>query len=130
VLRANAKPGDVVVYCPDQLGPAVSRLAPPNLDQFTYPAFGSPKFVDWVDYTKRLNQADPQDFARKTLARAKGHTLWFVTSPGYITHPVVCQTLSTLFATVRARQIPVAADDRIFEHPGLQEFPATRPASG
>jgi 4-amino-4-deoxy-L-arabinose transferase-like glycosyltransferase len=130
VLRASAQPGDVVVYCPDQLGPAVSRLAPPGLDQVTYPAFGSPDFVDWVDYTARLNQGDPQKFAHQALARAKGHTLWFVTSQGYITHPVVCQTLSTLFATARARQIPVAADDRIFEHPGLQEFPATRPASG
>jgi mannosyltransferase len=130
VLRADAKPGDVVVYCPDQLGPAVSRIAPPGLDQVTYPAFGSPKFVDWVDYTARLNRADPQVFAREALARAKGHTLWFVTSPGYITHPVACQTLSTLFATARARDIRVAADDRIFEHPGLQEFAATRPPSG
>jgi len=129
VLRANAQPGDVVVYCPDQLGPAVSRLAPPGLDQVTFPKFGSPKFVDWVDYTARLNRADPQAFARDALARAKGHTLWFVTSPGYITHPIVCQTLSTLFATARARDIRVAADDRIFEHPGLQEFPA-RPPSG
>src|SRR5579862_3748710 len=31
VLRAQAKPGDLVVYCPDQLGPAVHRLAQPGL---------------------------------------------------------------------------------------------------
>ena len=64
------------------------------------------------------------------LAQADGHTLWFVSSPGYITHPVVCQALSTQFATARAREIRVSPDDRIFEHPGLQEFPAVRPANG
>jgi hypothetical protein len=129
VLRADAAPGDVVVYCPDQLGPAVHRLAPTDLDQVTYPLFGSPAFVDWVDYTKVLARADPVAFAREALVRAKGHTLWLVTSPGYITHPIACQTLSTVFATERNRDIRISPDERIFEHPGLQEFPA-RPASG
>src|SRR3712207_4661655 len=38
-LRASAEPGDVVAYCPDQLGPSVSRLLPPDLGltQITYP---------------------------------------------------------------------------------------------
>ena len=124
VLRADAAPGDLVVYCPDQLGPAVHRLIPSDLDQVTYPTFGSPAFVDWVDYTSRLARADPQAFAREALARAGNHTLWLVTSPGYITHPVVCQTLSTLFTVARRRQVRVGPDERIFEHPGLQEFPA------
>jgi len=28
VLAAHAKPGDIVAYCPDQLGPALYRLLP------------------------------------------------------------------------------------------------------
>ena len=129
VLRSDAKPGDVVVYCPDQLGPAVHRLAPSDLEEFTYPAFGSPAFVDWVDYKAKLAQADPVAFAREALTKARDHTLWLVSSPGYITHPVACQTLSTVFATARNRQIRVSPDERLFEHPGLQQFVA-RPPSG
>jgi hypothetical protein len=124
VLRARAQPGDLVVYCPDQLGPAVSRLAPPGLHQVTYPAFGRPQFVDWVDYKKRLARADPQAFAEEALARAGSHTLWFVTTPGYQTHPVVCGTLASLFAARRTREVSVVPDERLFEHPGLQRFPA------
>ncbi len=124
VLRAEARPGDLVVYCPDQLGPAVHRLAPPGLDQVTYPAFGSPKFIDWVDYKKRLADADPNAFARDALERAGSHTIWLVTTQGYLTHPVVCNTLSTLFAGKRPRALLVAPNERIFEHPGLQRFSA------
>jgi len=130
VLRSQAAPGDLVVYCPDQLGPAVHRLIPSDLDQVTYPTFGSPAFVDWVDYTARLARADPTVFARDALARAANHTLWFVTSQGYITHPVVCETLSSLFAASRRREVRIGPDEHFFEHPGLQEFPAGAPASG
>src|SRR4051812_20982434 len=130
VLRAEAKPGDVVVFCPDQLGPDVRRIAPAGLDQVTYPTFGSPEFVDWVDYQAKLNRADPVAFAKAALARANGKTLWLVSSPGYITHPVACQTLSTVFAQARARDIRISPDERLFEHPGLQQFPAVRPPSG
>lgn len=130
VLRAHAAPGDLVVFCPDQLGPAVHRLIPSDVDQVTYPAFGSPAFVDWVDYTARLGRADPAAFAAEALNRAANHTLWFVTSPGYITHPIVCQVLSSLFAASRRREVRIGPNERFFEHPGLQEFPAGAPASG
>jgi len=130
ILRAHAAPGDLVVYCPDQLGPAVHRLAPSDLDQVTYPAFGSAAFVDWVDYTARLARADPVAFAHDALARARDHTLWYVTSPGYITHPVVCDTLSSLFAASRRREVRLGPNEHFFEHPGLQEFPAPAPVSG
>ena len=130
ILRAEAAPGDLVVFCPDQLAPAVHRLLPTALDQVTYPAFGSPAFVDWVDYKARLAHVDPEAFAHEALARAGSHTLWYVASPGYITHPVVCQTLSNVFAASRRRVVRVGPDERIFEHPGLQEFPAGASTSG
>jgi mannosyltransferase len=128
VLRTDARAGDLVVYCPDQLAPAVHRLAPKGLDEVTYPEFRSPAFVDWVDYKARLARTDPAAFARRALARAGTHTLWYVSSPGYTTHPAVCADVSNLLAASRTRRVRVGPDARIFEHPGLQEFP-TRSAT-
>jgi len=79
------------VYCPDQIGPAVHRLAPKGLDEVVYPSFAGPERVDWVDYKKRLKQADFRAFAHAVLARAGSRTLWYVSAPGYITHKNVCR---------------------------------------
>lgn len=128
VLRADARPGDLVVYCPDQLGPAVHRLGPNGLDEVTYPELGSPSFVDWVDYKARLARTDPAAFARRALARAGPHTLWYVSSPGYTTHGAVCADVSNVLAASRTRRVRIVPDERLFEHPGLQEFP-TRAAT-
>ncbi len=43
VIAAHAKPGDVIAYCPDQLGPAVNRLLPTGrYAQITFPATPAP----------------------------------------------------------------------------------------
>jgi hypothetical protein len=123
ILRNEARPGDVVVYCPDQLGPGVNRLAPSGLQQFTYPAFGNPKFVDWVDYVKRLQHARPLAFAQEALARAQGHTLWYVFSSSYITHLKVCLNLSRAFAKSRTPQERITGGPKALERPLLEEFP-------
>ena len=71
-----AKPGDVVAYCPDQLGPDVVAPACPTrsaLKQYTFPTFESPKFVDWVDYEDRNNAASPDAYAHELL-RASGQS--------------------------------------------------------
>jgi mannosyltransferase len=124
VLRHEAKPGDLVVYCPDQVGPSVHRLVQPGLDEVVYPSFARPALVDWVDYKKVLAAAKPAEFARAALARAGTHTLWFVSAPGYITHVGVCEGLSDDFAAVRTRQQRTLSDNKIFEKPALQMFPA------
>jgi hypothetical protein len=126
VLRADAKPGDVVVYCPDQVGPAVHRLAPGGLDEVVYPSFAGPERIDWVDYKKRLARADPVAFARAALERARGHTLWYVSAPGYLTHVGTCEALSNEFAGTRERIQRTESDPNIFEKPQLQMFPARR----
>ena len=128
VLRREAKPGDVVVYCPDQVGPAVHRLAPSGLDEFMYPNFSRPERIDWVDYKKRLAQASVPVFARAALQRAGAHTLWYVSAPGYMTHVGTCETLSASFASARSLHLRTSSNSRIFEKPGLEEFPA--PAAG
>jgi mannosyltransferase len=123
VLRHEAKPGDLVVYCPDQIGPSVRRLVQSGLDEVVYPSFAGPERVDWVDYKKRLAAADPAAFARAALARAGAHTLWYVSAPGYITHVGVCEGISDDFAAARTRVQRTLSDDKIFEKPELQMFP-------
>src|SRR5690606_12730626 len=49
--------GPLVLVCPDQLGPALSRELPAGTDVATYPRFERPELVDWVDYEERLAAA-------------------------------------------------------------------------
>ena len=85
VLNAQAQPGDVVVYCPDQLGPAVDRLITvPRVIQLTFPRAIGPQRVNWVDYRKVIVGTDVEIFAQEALSRlAAGHTLWLVWRDGY-----------------------------------------------
>ncbi len=125
VLRAEAAPGDVVVYCPDQLGPSVHRGAPDGLDEVTYPFFGDPERIDWVDYEERLATVDPSDFAVRTLQRAgQHHAIWLVSGPGYRTHAGQCETLAAVLAESRTAINRVVPDEAVFEMPGLTLFAA------
>src|SRR5437762_7278965 len=124
VLRAEAHARDLVVYCPDQVAPAVHRLAPAGLDEIVYPSAKGPERVDWVDYKKRLKDADLQGFARAALARAGSRTLWYVRAPGYATHKNLCEGLSNAFAAARQRVPRTLPQAKIFEKPALEEFPA------
>jgi mannosyltransferase len=85
VLNSEAQPGDLVVYCPDQLGPGVDRLLRvAGVDQITFPRAIGPQRVDWVDYKKVIARTDVEQFADSALARlGTGHTLWLVWRDGY-----------------------------------------------
>ncbi|HTT91727.1 MAG TPA: glycosyltransferase family 39 protein, partial [Acidimicrobiales bacterium] len=84
-LNAQARPGDVVVYCPDQLGPAVYRLFDvPGVTQLTYPRMIGPARVDWVDYLWTIQHTVVSTFAREVWDRVSpGGTLWLVWRNGY-----------------------------------------------
>ena len=101
-LRA-ASAQDVVVFCPDQLGPAVHRLAPHEGQQVVYPTMGSPAMVDWVDYEARNEAADPRAFARRVLARARHAAIWLVYSEGYPTFGDDCSRLLLAFGAARGQ---------------------------
>ena len=127
VIAAEAKPGDVVVDCPDQLGPDTSRLMPRGLGvrQVVYPTFGSPKFVDWVDYADRNAAADPQAFARRVVHAGRGHAIWVIWSPGYRTLDGQCEAMLNAIGGARRGAVQrVTADDAIYEFMGLTQYPA------
>jgi hypothetical protein len=84
VLNARARPGDLVVFCPDQLGPPVNRLLRvAGLTQLTFPRAIGPERVDWVDYRDVIARTDVAAFARAMVARA-GRAVWLVWSDGYV----------------------------------------------
>jgi mannosyltransferase len=93
-VAARAQPGDVVVYCPDQLGPAVSREMPAGVVELPYPAIDTtPERVDWVDYAERNAAADPAAIAAEVLARADGNAVFLVWMSDYQTYGNQCETL-------------------------------------
>jgi mannosyltransferase len=98
VVNARAKPGDIVAYCPDQIGPAVYRVIDhgSSYRQLTFPRRTSPQFVDWVDYTKVVHAASATAFAATLRADAgTTHRIWLVWQPGYQTYGAKCQVLAT-----------------------------------
>jgi mannosyltransferase len=121
VLQA-AGPHDLVVFCPDQLGPDVHRLAPNAGIQVVYPTFGSPAMVDWVDYKKRNQHASPYAFANRTLQRAAGHTIWLVYAVGYPTFGGSCSTLYSQFTVARGQPVNSLSPHTSFEIDTVAEF--------
>lgn len=124
-LAAGVQPGDVVGYCPDQLGPSVSRLLPEDFagTQLTFPRATPPPIVDWVDYAEVNEAADPAAFAQLLLDRAGSTgTVWMVWAPGYRTFEDKCQgILGNLDLARRNNTRPVKLPKN-FEKPGLIRF--------
>lgn len=128
-ITASAPAEDLyVLVCPDQLGPALSRRLPGDVDVATYPAFAPPDLVDWVDYTDRLAAASPEAFAVEALERAGGREVWLVWSGTYRTHEGTCETLANELQRARPEGTPVVlADTSAYESANAYRFPAPVP---
>jgi len=127
VIVAEAKPGDVVVYCPDQLGPAVSRLLrdEPGLVQVTFPDGARPERVNWRDYLERNRSVPPPRFVEDVLERAGDATVWYVTGTGQNNITGVCEGVAASLGDARPGAAGrVTIDDDIFEYDGLTQYPA------
>lgn len=123
-IRARAAPGDLVVYCPDQLGPAVSRLLPPRYVQLTFPTGGGPERVDWLDYEARNRAADPKDFTLDLLLRAgPTHDIFLVWISGYRTYGRKCESLNNQLGAFR-ESIEIRRPGRYFEKATLWQHRA------
>ena len=133
-IAGRARSNDVVIYCPDQLGPATHRVlrrTPQgrSLREYVYPVRKNPlssvALVDWVDYTKRLGEISPIEAATRTLKLAGPHSIFVVSSAGYITHDALCPSFVTALATLSGRdpRYVIASNPEIFEHGGYYEFP-------
>jgi hypothetical protein len=94
VLAKSGRPGDVVAYCPDQLGPAVYRLTGPGrFVQITFPRSSVPGLIDWIDYKKAVQDASTGSFARHVLRLASTHRIWMVWAPDYQGYGTRCEQI-------------------------------------
>jgi hypothetical protein len=133
-INADAQPGDVVAYCPDQLGLDASRLVTPRVQQYAFPTLDAPEIVNWVDYEQRNqvfhrpgvagNLADPATFAAEILRRAgPGHTVWYVWSDGYRTFGTKCGDMVDEFQRTRPNAKRLVHEDlTVFESENLTRF--------
>jgi hypothetical protein len=130
-LEKFGQPGDVVAYCPDQLGPSVNRLLPGGrYRQITFPRGTGPQFVNWVDYGHATGAGNPAQFAVKLESlSASSHSLWYVWAPGYETYGTKCEQLENDMLAdpaFTARTIfpftKVLNSDVIYEDMGLVQF--------
>lgn len=85
VLNSQARAGDLVIYCPDQLGPAADRLLRvKGVQEITFPRAIGPQRVDWVNYKKVIADTSVSQFAEQAVTRvATGGTIWLVWRDGY-----------------------------------------------
>jgi uncharacterized membrane protein len=133
-IRAEAKPGDVVGYCPDQLGPSVSRLLPSDLIQLTFPANQPPQRVDWYNYAARNAAGQSAAYAQTLVARAgPGHNVWLVSLGGYLNLDYKCESVTAQLGSLRPGSNEVVRPDTkaqdnltgVFEQQALFRYPAT-----
>jgi mannosyltransferase len=127
VLNAQAQPGDLVVFCPDQLGPAVNRLLTvPDVTQLTFPRAIGPQRVDWVNYVSVIKSTHVDLFAQEMLSRlGAGHTLWLVYNDGYPGLGSDCGQLRSWLDLLRPTGVTtVAANSTYYESENLVRYPS------
>lgn len=123
-IAATATAGDLVVVCPDQLGPSLHRQlqqqAEVHLEVVAYPLLDSGRRVDWVDYAQR-NVVDPVVIATEIERRVDDDAAIFVAWSGdYRSLEGQCEALVAALGVHRAdRATLVAADAEIYEHATL-----------
>lgn len=117
-VLARAHRGDVVAYCPDQLGPAVSRELDDRFDEMAFPRADAPEIVNWVDYDATVEHASTSTFAKLVLSRAGPRSvIWYVWAPGYLNFGSDCQVIASDLAAIRPQHEVVSerASDTPFE---------------
>jgi hypothetical protein len=119
-------PDDVVVYCPDQLGPAVSRLLPKGTPAVALPEVEGnrqPRRIDWSDYLDRVSATEPLAVAGTASDRAGAGAVWLVWFGGYRGFGDRCEEVVTNLSQLRARpEIVVPAAPEGTERAWLYRF--------
>ena len=110
-INAAAAPGDVVLFCPDQLGPAFSRSLRTDLLGEVYPTLAPPQRVDWVDYAQRNAAADPAAVAGQVADQAGSHRIFVVWEASYRTLEGQCEALIDALSARRGPATTIVTTD-------------------
>jgi hypothetical protein len=124
VLEQSVRSGDIVVYCPDQLGPAMSRVLDQRDVEVTEVVFpdGSPERVQWIDYESRYARSNPLRFARDAVAAAGERAVWLVWSETYPPTQSRCTALRRILDRIRDVDVDIADDGSVADHGGLRRY--------
>jgi hypothetical protein len=101
-IDALVGPDDVIIFCPDQLGPATTHYLDTEVERRAFPS-GDGFTVDWRNYLDRVASTDPTAFAVDAHEAAGTGAVWFVSSPGYRGFDFPCGTIN---AALRERRNP------------------------
>jgi mannosyltransferase len=133
-VAGRAQPGDVILYCPDQLAPAALRVMPHELTHIAFPHLPGDQWpverIDWVDYADR-NSIDRASYAQAVSAHAPDRQLFVMFSGGYKTHVGTCEEVITAIGHDRGNPetLAIGQGATYYEHSGLVVFPPKVPAA-
>jgi mannosyltransferase len=131
-IAQHGRAGDVVAYCPDQLGPAVDRLLPSErYEQITFPRATGPEFVNWVDYAQASHAGSALGFAQRLESMATaGRQIFVVWASGYQTFGLKCEgIIQTLQAdpNYQLHSLVSLNSTRYYQPMDLYQFTPTKP---
>ena len=113
VIDRDHQIGDVIAFCPDQIGPATRRALTTELQAVAYPR-GDGSLVDWQDYADVIAATPPEDYLARVEAAAAGNDVWLVAALGYRSLGNRCEAIiESLDRTHRANQL--IAPSAVFE---------------
>ena len=116
--------GDVVVFCPDQVGPATLRAIVGPVVSFAYPR-GDGHFVDWRDYAETIAGTSVDHFVSDVLAEAENHDVWLVSGFGYKSFGDRCEAMVNELGRNRQAHRLLAPSD-VFEPMLLTRYEAVQ----
>jgi mannosyltransferase len=121
-LEERAEPGDMVFFCPDQLGPASVRAMPDDLDGLSYPLLTDAALVDWRDYQERHDAANPIEFAAEIHEMTLNQNLWIVWLNGYRTLGTHCGDIVLTLEELRSGEAVIEPREGVFQPSFLHLF--------
>ena len=112
-IDSRALLDDIVVFCPDQVGPATTHYLETDLVTQAFPS-GDGYTVDWRNYLDRAAATDPVAFADHAMEVAAEGSVWFVTGIGYRGLDDKCATIQAHLSSRRPSEQVVGLTD-VFE---------------
>jgi mannosyltransferase len=126
IVLAEAGPDDVLLVCPDQLGPSHERLLDGAVPVLPYPDLElDPRFIEWVDYLDRFAAADPAAVVDELVAqRPPGSTIWLAWESHYrIVGDDCAEVANQLGRATASGEVLVNSDPAAyFEHASLHRY--------